>query len=445
MVRLVAFADTMKRLLGISAFERPLSYGVSLTSAAVTRLRKMMGGQLQPRTRSGSRWLLADVEQAERDADAGNLARAVRIMRSAHGDGVYKGISSTRFDGLVQLPKTFAGRADILERLTSQNDLQRSVFEEMCPSTELALLNRDGREMGVAIGELVPVEGRAHPLLVRLDPEFLWYRHDENRWYFRSIAGLLPITPGDGRWVLHMPGGRLNPWLHGLWRSITPSHVRKESASSLRDEWEAKLANAARVAKTPPGASQEQAQEYLEQVASWGADTVFALPPGYSLELLEGKGEGAQSFRETIKEQNDNFKIAVTGNTVLADGASGFVNTDIFKSIRSDLVQGDGDALAHTVNTQILPPWIAAEFGEGAIDDGARMGWDTKPPKDRNAEAQVFVTAANAVKGLVEAATLGGEADAIDVRAILERYGVPLKELPATSGERSLRLVRGAA
>lgn len=444
----MAIVDSIKRLLGFSAFEDAPKGIVSLGAETVNRIRRAMGGQLQPVARTESRWLIADVEQAEREADMGQLARAARIARSVYADPIFIGVGSTRFDGLTQLPKTFAGRADIVDALTAVNDLERSVFDEMCPSTELSLLNRDGRMIGVGVGELLPVAGRRHPLLVRLDPEFLVYRHHENRWYFRSIAGLLPITPGDGRWVLHMPGGRLNPWQNALWRPTGRAVVRKEGATSLRDEWEHKLANAARVAKTPAGATDKERTEYLEQVASWGADTVIMLPPGYELSLLEGKGEGAQSFRETIQEQSDAIKIAVTGNTVLADGASGFVNTDIFKSIRSDLVQGDGDGLAHTVNTQILPPWVADEFGEEALDEGVRVGWNTKPPKDRNGEATVVVTVANAVKGIVEAVKAAKDAGLleeveVDVKALLESHAIPLRSRSTDRGH--LRVVRGAA
>src|SRR5205085_2623084 len=102
--------------------------------------------------------------------------------------------------GLVRLPKRFRGDPRIVQALELGHDKVRSVFDEMFPPAELALLAGDGELCGVGVGELVPVEGRDYPVLVRLDPEYLVFRWNENCWYFRSVIGLIPITPGDGRW-----------------------------------------------------------------------------------------------------------------------------------------------------------------------------------------------------------------------------------------------------
>jgi hypothetical protein len=415
----------MRALLGLSTYTRAPENDVSLDAEQVARMRQAQGGQLAPLPSSKTRWYLADLESAEHMADVGDLSEAARLMRAARRDGIYAGVLSTRTGGLVRLPKRFRGDAEIVAALEVGHESVRSVFDEMCPATELELLAADGLELGVGVAELLPVQGRDYPVLCRLDPEFLTYRWTENRWYYRSIAGLLPITPGDGKWVLHIPGGRVSPWQHGLWRAIGKAYIRKTHAELHKDNWEAKLANPARVAVAPQGAAESQKQSWFRQVMAWGVNTVFGLTPGYDVKLLESNGRGYESFDGTIDKSEREYVIAVAGQEVTTDGGAGFQNSDIHKSIRSDLIQKDGDALSYTVNTQILPSFIVQRFGRSALDKGAVQAWDTTPPKDRNAEAQTHVGVASAIKTLGEALQPYGLA--VDVGALCTRFGVPVK------------------
>jgi hypothetical protein len=430
----VSLVARLRALLGLSAYALPFGNEPSLDDEAVELLRRTHGGQLQPLTTGRTRWYLADIETAEHAADAGDLSHAAQLMRAARKDGVYAGVLSTRTDGLVRLPKRFRGKAEVVEALELGHDQTRSVFDEMFPPAELALMAADGIELGVSVGELVPVEGRDHPVLVRLSPEFLHYRWSENRWYFRSIAGMIPITPGDGRWILHVPGGRMTPWQSGLWRAVGRAYVRKEHAALHRDNWEAKLANPARVAFSPQGAGEAQKQGWFQRVMAWGVNTVFGLTPGYDVKLLESNGRGADSFRLTIAEQNDEFKMAVAGQLVTSDGGAGFQNSDIHKSIRADLIKSTADALAYTLNTQGIPPYVLARWGEDALAESAIVEWDVTPPKDRNSEGRSLVTAATAITTLTEAFARHGLA--VDAEELASRFGVPLsKGKPAPVAE----------
>ena len=367
-------------------------------------------------------------------------------------DGTLAGVLSTRTGGLVRLPKRFRGDADVVAALELGHESSRSVFDEMLPATELALMAADGLLLGVAVGELVSVAGRDFPVLVRLDPEFLDYRWSENRWYFRSNAGSIPITPGDGRWVLHTPGGRLAPWQHGLWRAVGRAFIRKEHAAMHKDNWEAKLANPARVAIAPNGASETQKESWFQRVLAWGINTVFGLTPGYDVKLLESNGRGYESFSSTIQEQNTELIIAVAGQTVTTDGGAGFSNANIHKSIRADLIKETADGLAYSVNTQCIPAFIVSRWGEEALATrNCVVEWDVTPPADRNSEASALVSVATAITSLT--AALASHGLEPDVDALTMRFGIPVRVVspPTPANENAsepgqqIALVREAA
>lgn len=399
----------------------------SLGSPEVERRRAIWGGQLAPQPTTQPEWYLSDLEFAERAADAGDLGPAARLMRSARKDGILAGVLSTRTDGLVRLPKSFAGAPAIVSELVSSAGSVRSTFDEMFPPAELALLAADGILLGVGVGELRPVPGRAHPVFIRLEPEFLRYDWAEGQWYYRAVGGEIPIIPGDGRWVLHTPGGRIAPWNAGLWKAVGRAFIRKETAALAKDNYENTLANPALVGEAPHGASDVAAESFFRRlVNAWGFNTLFGLRPGYKLSLLESSGRGHECFVKTISAQEKEIVICVSGSTVLVDGGSGFANADVHKSIRADLIQATADSLAYTVNSQGLPAWVVGRWGIGALANPAVMCWDVTPPRDRVQESTALSQTATAVSTLRDAF-----GDRLDLDALAEKYGVPL--LPKTA------------
>ncbi len=413
-------------LLGISAYQPAANDGLpSLDSPQVEQARRNYGGGIQPIPVTRTRWHLSDLDGAEYQADTGILQMAAQLMRAVRKDGTFAGVLSTRTGGLVRLPKKFRGLPEIVSQLELGHDSVRSVFDEMFPPSELALLAADGVLLGVGVAELVPVPGRNYPVMVRLDPEFLSYRWNENRWYYASVVGLLPITPGDGRWILHTPGGRVAPWQHGLWRAVGRAWIDKEHARSHKANWEGKLANPARVAVSPHGASEMQKQSWFRSVMAWGINTVFGVTPGYDVKLLESNGRGYECFNTTIELSSKDMIIAVAGQEVSTGGGAGFQNQDIHQSIRADLIKETADGLAYTINTQGIPPYVVNVWGEGALAQSACVEWDVTPPGDRTKEASAIGTAAQALTQCADALEKFGRK--VDVDAYCVRFGIPVK------------------
>lgn len=425
----MSLASRIAALLGISAYLAATpAQGPTIDSPQVREGRARVGGQLAPLPITQTRWLVSDLENAERLADMGDLSAAGRLMRSVRKDGTFSGVLSTRTGGLVRLPKKFRGKAEIVAELDLGHDSVRSVFDEMFPPTELANFVADGILLGVAVAELVEVAGRDYPVFVRLEPENLRYRWQENRWYYvTSVGGLIPIEPGKGRWVLHTPGGRIAPWQNGLWRAVGQAWIDKQHARMHKANWEGKLANPARVAVAPQGASEMQKQSWFRSVMAWGVNTVFGLTPGYDVRLLESNGVGYECFLETIKSSDRDMVIALSASTVLVDGGTGFANADVHAAIRADLIKSDAEGLAYTINTQGLPPWVLARWGEEGLEESALVEWDVSVPEDRSKEATAIAMAATALTALQ--AALQNTGRELDVDAYALKFGIALRNV----------------
>lgn len=406
---------------------------------------------LEPIPVTRTRWYLADIERATRAADSGDLSLFAQLYRSLRGDGVFAGLLSTRTAGLVSLPKRFYGTPEVVEQLQSKT-VGRSVFDQMFPPSELALLVADGIMLGVGLAEMVPVgepEDRQPPVLRRMDPEFLYWNWAEGQWYYRSLGGQIPINPGDGRWVLHIPGGTGTPWHDGLVRACGRAYIVKEHAISMRQNYATKLANPARVAVSPTGSGEPQKLGWFRQVMAWGINTVFSAPVGYDVKLIESNGRGYEVWAQEEESSNHDFTIALAGQKVTTDGGAGFQNSDIHQAIRSDLIEASGNALAWTLNTQALPGWLEAEYGEDSYTTHqATVEWDCKPPKDRMAEASLMSQAAGGITSLTTA--LKEHNLELDVAQIAAQFGIPIRGdvdgdgMPDTQ-QAGLRLVPKAA
>lgn len=393
----------------------------------VEQVRLLTGGNLVPFPTTNLRWYPADVETAMRIADSGDMSRVAQLWRACLTDGRARGVLGTRTGGLVRLPVKFTGPEEQVKLLQS-TARGVTLWSQVFPPSELAAFVGDAIGIGVAIGELLPVEGRPHPVFSRLDPEFLRFNRSENQWYYRSTAGLLPITPGDGQWVMLTLGGRVHPWQYGLAYAVAAAWIDKLHARSYDNNWQSKLANPARVAESPNGATEPQREGWFNAVAAWGVNSVFEAMPGYKVSLLESNGRGHDAFNDTIIRSNGEIIVAIAGQEVTVDGGAGFQNGDMFRSIRADLIKETADGLAYCLNTQGVPPVMVSILGEKALYETAAVEYDVTPPKDKAALADAMTRTGEAITKIDSALSQHGLM--LDIEHIIDQIGLRVKPIP---------------
>lgn len=371
--------------------------------------------QMAPMTFSQSDWLLENLDEAVKSSDSGAISKAAKLAAACRRDGVIAGVLSTRTKGLLSLPRHVTAPDPSVAREFEAD------FDAMFPMAELEQLLSDGILLNIGVGEFVQPTWSRLPTLRRLDPERLTYRWSEDRWYYQSTQGLLPITPGDGRWFLYLPGGHVTPWKNGIWAALGRAYIAKQAAFFMRENYSSKLANAARVVTTPLGTALEDRQASLDQVVEWGVNAAFALPAGHDIKLIEANGRGYEVFSDIMEKSDREAVICLSGQTVLLDGGAGFQNAGIFASIRNDLIQGDALALAAAIIEQGAYLWGWLRGFDGL---SIQLRWETTPPKDRNLEATAAMQAANAVAAWRQA---GADVDVVE---LARRYGIPLMPAP---------------
>ena len=412
-------------MLGFSTYEpKNKGYGPQIDDPRIEEARRTLGGAVQQQPTTRLRWYLEDLEMAQAQADSGFLAMACQLYRSMQRDGQLAGLLSRRTSGVLALPRRFYGSMpNVIEDLQSLNG-SRSVFDEMCPPSELKAFVADGDTIGLAVGELVPVDGRDYPVLVRLDPEFLQYIWVESRWYYISRLGRFPITPGDGRWVLHIPGGRIAPWRWGLWPALGRAFIQKEHAISTRAGFIASIANPARVIEAPLGASEKERRAFFSHVLNWGPNTVLEVPAGWSAKVLEVVGRAWEVFQKQIDMCDHEYMVALEGQIVTTTGGAGFQNSEVPERATQKLIQTSADALAYTLNTQVIPQFVVNRYGFDAIDAGTSVAWNAKESFEQESDSRTLTAVAAAIKALTEA--LAPYKEQLDILELTTRFGIPL-------------------
>lgn len=373
-------------------------------------------------------WDIPDLDAALQMAETGNMQSMGRICDALLGDGAIVGQLSTRYDGMLQLPRYVEGPNEEYAQAL------RDDFDTLCASSELGLLARDGGMQNIIFGELLEDEDGVLRL-VRRNPEFLTFRHSENQWYVRTAHdGLEKVHPGDGRWLLAFPHGSDYPWRYGIWRALSFAYINRRQAFLNLNAWNNSLAFPIKKLTTPNGANDEEAAETFDEINHFGPFPAIWLNEGWEFELEQPSQATPTSLKDAIDAAKEEIVLAVSGQTGTTDPGPGFGNVGYFAKMKSDLVQVDAKTFAHALNEQVIPVWAMRRFSYAGWFHRPTVRWDTTPPKDLASEATSANASATAAKAWQEALTAAGSTDRVDVAAMAKHYGIPLMGGPRGDG-----------
>lgn len=380
-------------------------------------------------------WDVPDIDAALAMAETGNMQMVGRICDALLGDGAIVGQLSTRFDGLIQLPRSIEGPCERYAQALRED------FDTLCSPSELGLIARDGGLQNCIFGELIENEDGVLRL-VRRNPEFLTYRFSEGQWYVRTAHhGLEPVNPGDGRWLLAFPHGSDYPWRYGLWRPLSFAYINRRQSFLNLNAWNNSLAFPIKKLTAPKGANEEEVDETFDAINHFGPFPAIRLNEGWDFDLVQPSQATPTSLKDAIEAAKEEIVLAVSGQSGTTDPGPGFGNVGYFAKMKSELVQGDAKTLAIALNEQVIPVWAQRRFSFDGWFHAPKVSWDTTPPKDRASEANAANTSATAAKAWQEAITASGSTARVDVAAMAKQYGIPVVAAPAVAHEQGQRVL----
>ncbi len=187
---------------------------------------------------------------------------------------------------------------------------------------------------------------------------------------------------GDGeplpplRFIVHEPRLKMGlPIRGGLARlaAITElcRHLALESWLAFAESYGAPV----RIAKADDRFFPEDATEraaYVEDLQTklqslLGADACAVLPKSVDMELQAGPVSNADIYQQLVEHCEKSLSKAILGRSDAADATSGQLGGQDFASdVRRDILESDAEELSHTLNAQLVRPFIDLNYGPQA-------------------------------------------------------------------------------
>lgn len=289
----------------------------------------------------------------------------------------------------------------------------------------------DGALLGFGVGQLTPFWDEATKRIVRrLEPwpaSAVEYDRHERRWYAVTLErGRVPITPGDGQWVLYTPRGARAPWLWGAVRCASEWYLRDSDAAADASRHAEVFGSAIWKAKLPSGARQTpDGKAFVGSLRTMGRNAVIPVPRGkddassYDVDLVEAKADAHAIFEWLMRTGGGRIRLALLGQDLTSQNNTVGTNasSETGMTTLDRIVRAEGLAWATCETRQIAAPWALYE----GVTPAPRVLVKGADVDDRKVDAEAQTATANAVTAWQ---ALGVD---VDVAAMAARARIPVR------------------
>lgn len=389
-------------------------------------------------------WSVSRVRNAITLHEFGDFYQSSQLADAMCRDGIIHGDLLTRVRALVSKnglpfdvqvsaegdPRTCRKLAEEVER----------IWDHICPEQQLGPAEKDSVMLGQFVGYIqwTVENGKFIPHLKHLPIRGLSLANGRDEWQYLDGDGIVhKVTPGDGKWVLHMPFGEDSRML-GAVRSLGEIWYMRHTTYRDYARFNEKHGMPILGVSEPHFASDDVEGEddaisnggawrnpngFYQQFRRLGSESIIRLPMGpnpkedgqWDVKWIEPISQSYKSFNDFLKESRSVVTTYMLGVdlTTIPQGMGGD-SASWSERIRVEFLASEAEALTTTIREQVLKPYVRFNFGEKFEQSTPWPRWDTRPAPDMKARAEQLASFLLALK----------EADAqgIDTDDMLEEF-----------------------
>ena len=234
----------------------------------------------------------------------------------------------------------------------------------------------------------------------------LWPWHPVFTWYdwllrcFQAIGqdAMIPIVPGNGKWLEHAPFGSYRGWIRGALRPVVEPWMLRHFGFRDMARFGEIHGNPTRVGEVPIVGDPVEREAFAQALAGLGANTTLMVPHG--VDTTDGMGynyklvEAQSSAWEVHPAQIDRCDMAIVLALLMinldtsVDGGSSW-GAKSKMEVRSEGAQLDNQSWKRTIYRDLARPFAYLNFGDANL--APWTCWDVRGRDEYTENAKAFV------------------------------------------------------
>jgi len=298
------------------------------------------------------------------------------------------------------------------------------------PESTIAAIERDSIMLGVAVGWIEWLRDATEwiPRLHHLPAHGLRFDDSDKTWRYSDGKGDEHIvTPGDGKWFLHLPHGPRS-WLMGAIRSLGIPFALDPIVLKAFTQFCQRHGLPVLVVDEPFSATDNVEGEggdsdvaFYTKVQRGLAGGMLRAPqpgdketPGWKARWLELQSKSYTAMADLITELRRRKSLALTGRDSEQNGSLGGDGELGSRQVSTEGLSSSTETLSTTLREHVWKPFSLFNYGDPRLAAWGR--WDTRPPTDLASRATTLKTASEALAAL--------EAQGVDTDVVVREFGL---------------------